>query len=668
MAGYTYDSTGQSYFFALTILLCFLLPFTYSTLRGGSERSAARVPYPCVGWNQKSDEVKKSKAGGAKGLLSFRYILLALGWVAFAVVVQKASTIEGESVAFDPFKILGVSTSATEKEIKKHYRKMSLKFHPDKLVLAVNQTKEEADNIFVELTKAYKSLTDEVSRHNFEMFGHPDGKQEFSQGIALPSWVIESHNIWWVMGAYALVLGVMLPFLVGRWWYSTRALTKDGVLNTTAATFFLSLKEETTFPLLLDILAAADEFATDPKLLKLRKKLGKPAVDEYARITSLVRESPDGKEGWEGYAGWQTPQKRARVLIAAHMLRIPIKDSVLLEEKLATVTIALPLCAGLTSIALSHNWLSSLISILHLQQFLLQAVHSSSSPLLQLPHVTDDIVKAARAIGVENITQFGKLEAGQVEKLLVGWPEKKKRDVFEVAKNWPVTSVIDAKFKVVGEKIVTPGAIVSFTIKLRLTPPGQVGPAPEVTKVTVGEQENEGEESSIEELIGRRKAGEDGEEPTPFAHAPQFPKNRKPTWSIFIGDHKLNRVFVAPQKFTDMGSKQVRTIRMSFQAPPGPGLYTFQVYAMSDAFVGTDAQKDMRMQVEPPSNGEELVGEEDDISEPDEDTIAGQMALMKGQSVRRAPREDDEEDSEEEYTSGTEESESESETSDSDSD
>lgn len=195
------------------------------------------------------------------------------------------------------------------------------------------------------------SLTDEVSRHNFEMFGHPDGKQEFSQGIALPSWVIESHNIWWVMGAYALVLGVMLPFLVvsgsfrapreallidasrtqGRWWYSTRALTKDGVLNTTAATFFLSLKEETTFPLLLDILSSADEFATDPKLLKLRKKLGKSAVDEYARVTSLVRESADGKEGWEGYAGWSTSQKRARVLIAAHMLRIPIKDSLLLE-------------------------------------------------------------------------------------------------------------------------------------------------------------------------------------------------------------------------------------------------------------------------------------------------------------------------------------------------
>lgn len=108
-------------------------------------------------------------------------------------------------------------------------------------------------------------------------------------------------------------------------------MTKDGVLNSTAATFFLSLKEETTFPALLDILSAADEFAQDSQLLKLRKKLGKAAVDEYARIVSLVREGPDGKEGWEGYSTWAVSRKRARVLIAAHMLRIPIKDSALLE-------------------------------------------------------------------------------------------------------------------------------------------------------------------------------------------------------------------------------------------------------------------------------------------------------------------------------------------------
>jgi translocation protein SEC63 len=79
----------------------------------------------------------------------------------------------------------------------------------------------------------------------------------------------------------------------------------------------------------------------------------------------------------------------------------------------------------------------------------------------------------------------------------------------------------------------------------------------------------------------------------PFVRA----QNRKPAWYIFVGDHKLNRVFVAPHRFTDIGEGQTRTIRMTFQAPPGPGLYTFQVYVMSDSFVGTDAQKDMRVRL-----------------------------------------------------------------------
>ena len=52
---------------------------------------------------------------------------------------------------------------------------------------------------------------------------------------------------------------------------------------------------------------------------------------------------------------------------------------------------------------------------------------------------------------------------------------------------------------------------------------------------------------------------------------------------------------MTPHKFTDMGDKAVRTVRMSFPAPPGPGLYTFQAYVMSDSFVGTDVQKDLRV-------------------------------------------------------------------------
>lgn len=53
-----------------------------------------------------------------------------------------------------------------------------------------------------------------MSRRNYELYGHPDGKQEFSAGIALPAWIVEGKNSPLVIGAYALLLGVVLPVLV----------------------------------------------------------------------------------------------------------------------------------------------------------------------------------------------------------------------------------------------------------------------------------------------------------------------------------------------------------------------------------------------------------------------------------------------------------------------
>lgn len=69
----------------------------------------------------------------------------------------QASQAKAAGKLYDPFQILEISPNADEKSIKRHYRKLSLKFHPDKLKLAPNQTKEEADSHFVELTKAYKA-------------------------------------------------------------------------------------------------------------------------------------------------------------------------------------------------------------------------------------------------------------------------------------------------------------------------------------------------------------------------------------------------------------------------------------------------------------------------------------------------------------------------------
>lgn len=46
-------------------------------------------------------------------MLDGRHVLLAAGWVLFAFVVQRASTIQAEELTFDPFKILDIAAVRT---------------------------------------------------------------------------------------------------------------------------------------------------------------------------------------------------------------------------------------------------------------------------------------------------------------------------------------------------------------------------------------------------------------------------------------------------------------------------------------------------------------------------------------------------------------------------
>jgi translocation protein SEC63 len=252
-----YDNSAF-YYFALTLLAIYIIPgtwfavseFVLAFVSSGEVGAKARTKSEA----QKAATLKKKTTGFAR-LNTTAYLtnlaFLIVSWVCFLFLMNLVIN-DGEVSTFDPYTILGIAQGAGVAEIKKAYRKLSLKYHPDK-----NIGDKVAEEMFMRIAKAYEALTDETSKENYEKFGNPDGKQALEVSIGLPKIILENPKV--VLVLYLIAMVVVIPSAVGLWYSNSKQFGEKNIKYETYNAFYTLLQESFRTKNLPEVVAASAE-------------------------------------------------------------------------------------------------------------------------------------------------------------------------------------------------------------------------------------------------------------------------------------------------------------------------------------------------------------------------------------------------------------------------
>lgn len=596
-----------------------------------------------------------------------------LGWAVILGMVYLVSITEvsaPQTAIFDPYALLDLPTSASEKEIKSQYRQFTLKFHPDKVHdLEGNMTKEDVEARFVDITKAYKALTDPEVRENYAKYGHPDGPQETSHGIALPKFLVDSTGSPIVIALYSLFFALVLPYLVGKWWATTQMYTKSGIHRDTAGVFFETLIKEQA------------QFITHKRILELLSD-----AEEYKIL--LPKSTP----------------AQVLELLEEHLSRKSPKDLSDDTSRLVVVARAPTILDGYLDIAGGFKNIQLCQRILDIRRAIVQSIPLNDdflgAEVLQVPGTTPEAVYAS---GINNLAQLTKLESAEKVKKAIGADSLEvAEDALESVKHIPKLHVLDITFQTPGEDVVPPKARVFVIVRYVISAPGVKLPKFPVAEIS--------DDEAIS-LIKNPKSGNNKGPKFPQIDAPYFPVVEHPSWDLFVmGGQGGNTIIEGPLEITngyvtkaadvekfntrmeeltktqgekslttdsdkkdekttaddiyydnyDELSKLVRINTLKFAFPsPSPdaiGSYPIVFSLLSKDYFGLDSTLEVPLVVEQPKEDNTPVGDDVyDIPEPEEDSIAGAMAQMQGRTVtakddkvKKSSKDDSDEEIEEE--------------------
>lgn len=418
----------------------------------------------------KFDSFQSEQNCSTDSLYSNRKIVIIVSWVLLIFFAYKVANIQPDYVSFDPFEILGIDPGSSTAEIRKAYRRLSLIYHPDK------ETGDE--RVFMKITKAHAALTDETARKNWEEYGNPDGPGAMSFGIALPSWIVEKNNSKFVLIVYILLLMFALPIAVRIWWSNSSKYGDIKVLLGTSQMYYYFFYHYPSMilPRVIMILTASFEFQRGHNSEIVERET------DNVEIPSLIKKIPNFQLTTRDQNLAQPHAVKTRALLYAHLMRIPLNGNTLELDKKYMLTKCPYLIqefvqcgAQMTMLALAQRikkrpTLESIEHAMKLSPMIVQGLWTNKSSLLQLPHITEDMLKffLNRKRNIRNVHSLAVLEESDRRSLLKSLSDEQYDDLVLVLGNMPYL-IIDARTEVVDDEdanVITAGALVTVTVTL----------------------------------------------------------------------------------------------------------------------------------------------------------------------------------------------------------
>lgn len=579
MVSYQYDESGKTTaFFFFTILSLYMIPTTIGRLRRTYSWLTGKR-------NSKESETKWTH---------WTNVLYVVALIAFIFTYRYINSVNWEEqVAWNPYDILGVSEGADSVEIKTAYKQLSLRWHPDKNM----DNREEAERRFVDISKAYKTLTDETARASWLKYGNPDERRDLTFGIALPQWLVSKDNSTLVLAIYFGIL-ITVVISVGVWWRRAKKFTVADILAENEPHIFrrlLLFRKANSGPpkidTIVEILVTAPEF----------RNLAAPTDVDQQWVAKLVKESSN-------FLGFPKVPKTANPIFhKIHALlycRLNRKEvpSNLQSEYEFFLTKSVRLLTIITNISVTRqmNLLPVAERALELCQMILQGVWDRDmqrAALLQLPHMDDDNLKYCleRKNKKERITSIRKM---------VETPEVKKKDIFrsmdsakfnemvDSCKNFPIVDMVLCKVFVAsegkdGEKIRDETNLCArdlISVKLRF----RVRYGIKELLETASEYKYQDNVDSDDEDDSRKST--DGESQSSIlAKTPGYPGTKRPVWYVFLSDPRygvLGMKTIFESRFTEEDNDILLKASAKFVLAT-PGDVLLNVHVVCDSYVGS---------------------------------------------------------------------------------